>query len=619
MPIRRRDFARALAALPASLAAAPQPWEWRYYAADVDSSRYAPLDGIHTGNVSQLHVAWQVETLPARTRPVGMIQANPIVVNGVLYAPGYDLNTYAIEAHTGKVLWTNKGLTQRRGGAAGVSRGVMYWKSGDTERIFAPVREHILAIDARTGELAKDFGDGGGIEIRRHLDRDLHPSIRLEVTTPGVIFEDMIITGFRPGEGPREEAPGHIMAFDCRTGKRRWIFHTIPHPGEFGYDTWPPDAYKRLGGANCWGGLSLDRARKRVYVATGSPTFDFWGGDRKGMNLFGNCVLCLDAQTGKRIWHYQTVHHDLFDYDLPCAPNLVTVRHNGRMVDAVAQVSKQGWVFLLDRDTGKALYPIAERPVPKSTVPDEESWPTQPFVTKPPPFSRQRMTAGDIAALSKESHAYLKNERLKDVDLAPIYTPPTLDKEILFFPGFHGGANWGGASWNADKGVLFVNHNEIPWSLKLIKAPEGAGYPYEHTGYLRPEDKEGYPPITPPWGQISAIDLHTAKILWQVPVGEYKELTAKGIKPTGHYNRGGNIATKGGLLFSATGLDNIFRAYDQQTGKTLWQHELGGGGFATPATYEADGRQFVVIATSPRESATNKLPRAGFTAFALPR
>ncbi|MFN7933962.1 MAG: pyrroloquinoline quinone-dependent dehydrogenase [Bryobacteraceae bacterium] len=615
MPIRRRDFTRALAALPACVSAASAPWEWSHYAGGVDSSRYAPLDQIHSGNVSGLRVAWQLETLPPRTRPVGMIQSNPIVVNGVMYAPGYDLHTYAIEAHTGKVLWTNKGLTQRRGAAAGVSRGVMYWKSGATERIFAPVREHILAIDAKTGELVKDFGDGGGIELRRHLDRDLNPATKLEITTPGVIFEDMIITGFRPGEGPREEAPGHILAFDCHTGKRRWIFHTIPHPGEFGYDTWPKDAWQHSGGANCWGGLSLDRARGRVYVATGSPTFDFWGGDRKGQNLFGNCVLCLDARTGRRIWHYQTVHHDLFDYDLPCAPNLVTVRHNGRMVDAVAQVSKMGWVFLLHRDTGKPLYPIEERAVPKSTVPGEESWPTQPFVTKPPPFSRQQMTPRDVARLSEESAASLK-ERLKDVELAPIFTPPRLDKEIMFFPGFHGGANWGGASWIQEKGVMFVNHNEIPWSLKLVKAATDAGHPYEITGYLRPEDKDGYAAISPPWGRISAIDLNKAEILWQVPVGEYKDLSAKGMKPTGSYNRGGNIATKGGLLFSATALDNMLRAYDQRNGNVLWQHELGGGGFATPCTYEADSRQFVVIATSPRE-VSGKGVRAGFTAFSL--
>lgn len=619
MPIDRRTFLAASAT--SVLSAKERGWEWNHYAAAPDASRYAPLDQINASNVAKLEVAWTLETLPARTRPVGLIQSNPIVVDGILYAPGFDLHTHALEAHTGKVIWTNQGLktAERRSSAAGVSRGVTYWKDGATERLFAPVREQILAIDAKTGKLIESFGNGGGIELRRDLDRELDGEMRVDATTPGVIFGDLLIIASRCSEGPRQEAPGHIRAYDCRTGKRRWIFHTIPHPGEFGYDTWPKDAWKTTGGANCWGGLTLDPKRKLVFVATGSPTFDFWGGDRKGMNLFGNSVICLRAETGERVWHYQTVHHDLFDYDLPCAPNLVTVRHNGVMRDAVAQVSKQGWIYLLDRETGKPLYPIEERPVPRSSVPGEESWPTQPFVTKPPAFSRLAFTKDDVAKLSPESHRYLVEERLKDVALAPMFTPPQLDKEVMVFPGYHGGANWAGASWVAEKGVLFINHNEIPWSLKLIRAAEGSPYPFNHTGYLRPEDKDGFPAVRPPWGQITAMDLHNCKILWQVPIGEYPELTAKGIPPTGTYQRGGNIATKGGLLFSGAALDNKIRAFDQRDGKVLWQFALGGGGWATPSTYMADGRQFVVIATSPRERATANLPRAGLTAFALPK
>jgi quinoprotein glucose dehydrogenase len=309
------------------------------------------------------------------------------------------------------------------------------------------------------------------------------------------------------------------------------------------------------------------------------------------------------------VWHYQAVHHDLFDYDFPCAPNLVTVRHEGRMRDGVAQVSKQGWIYLLDRETGKPLYPIEERAVAKSDVPGEESWPAQPYVTKPPAFSRLGVTEAETTS----------RERMKDVWVAPMFTPPKLDKEVLVFPGYHGGANWGGASWVADKGVMFINHNEIPWSLKLIRAAEGSAYPFEHTGYLRPEDENGYPAIRPPWGRLTAMDLHNTKILWQTPLGEYPELTAKGMKPTGTYIRGGNIATKGGLIFTGAAMDNQFRAFDQRTGEELWKQELAGGGWATPATYEADGRQFVVVATSPREQATGKGPRAGFTAFALPK
>ncbi|MBK5292553.1 MAG: PQQ-binding-like beta-propeller repeat protein, partial [Acidobacteriia bacterium] len=286
---------------------------------------------------------------------------------------------------------------------------------------------------------------------------------------------------------------------------------------------------------------------------------------------------------------------------------------------AVAQVAKTGWVYLLDRETGKPLYPIEERPVPPSTVPGESAWPTQPFVTNPPPFSRQSFTPNDVARLSSQSHDYLVNERMKDIVFARMFTPPILDKEVICFPGYHGGGLWGGGSWVAEKGVLFVSHNEIPWSLKLVKAPDGSGYPYHHTGYLRPEDQEGYPAISPPWGRLSAIDLNNNKILWQVPLGEYKELTAKGIPPTGTYCRGGNIATKGGLLFASGTLDSTIRAFHQQSGKLLWEQPLGGIGLATPCTYEAGGRQFVVIASSPLSSAKGPGPKAGFTAFALPK
>jgi quinoprotein glucose dehydrogenase len=550
-----------------------------------------------------------------------MLECTPIVVDGVMYLSAFGLHTHAVEAHTGKRIWTNEGFDagRRSSRAAGVSRGVVHWRDGRDERIFAPVREHIFAIDAKTGKLVDSFGAGGAIEMERDVDRELGEGESIVSTTPGVVFEDLLIVPSRNGEGPSKAAPGHIRAYDCRTGKRRWIFHTIPHPGEFGYETWSPDSWKESGGANCWGGMSVDHERGLVFVATGSPTFDFWGGRRKGQNLFGNCVLCLDARTGERKWHYQTVHHDLWDYDLPCPPNLVTVMHQGRPRDAVAQVAKTGWVYLLDRETGEPLYPIDERPVPASTVPGEEVWPTQPFPTHPPAFSRRYFGPGDVAHLSPESHERLVNERLRDVVFATMFTPPRLNREVICYPGYHGGGLWGGGAWRADRGVLYLAHNEIPWSLKLVAAPEGSAYPYEHTGYLRPEDKDGYPAISPPWGRISAVDLNSGKILWQAPHGEYKELTAKGIPRTGTYNRGGVIATKGGVLFASGTLDNVFRAYSQADGKPLWEYELGGGGYATPATYEADGRQFVVIAASPRSDARGSGPKAGFTAFALPK
>lgn len=623
--MRRRTFlgtAAAASTLPGA-AAAPAKWEWRHYAGDPTSSRYAPLDQITPANVASLKPAWQLETLPANTRAQGMIECTPVCVDGILYLSAHGLYTHAVEAHTGKIIWTNQGMesatARRRTAAAGVSRGVTYWKDGADERIFAPVREHMLAINAKSGKLIDSFGAGGAIDVRKDLGREVGPTQGFGTTTPGVVFEDLLIITSRPDEGPGPSSPGHIRAYDCKTGKLRWIFHTIPQPGQFGYDTWDKDSYKTAGGTNCWGGLSVDQQRGLVFLGTGSPAFDFWGGDRKGMNLFANCVLCLNARTGQRVWHYQTVHHDLFDYDIPCAPNLVTVMFDGKPRDAVAQVAKTGWIYLLDRESGKPLYPIEERPVAKSTVPGEEAWPTQPFVTRPPAFSRRYFGPNDLAKLSPGSFQYLKNERMKDIVFAKMFTPPELNKEVICFPGYHGGGLWGGASWVADQGVMYISHNEIPWSLKLVEAPAGSPHRFEHTGYLRPGDQEGYPAISPPWAQLTAMDLNACKILWQVPLGEYKALTARGIKPTGTYCRGGNIATKGGLIFASGTLDHMIRAFDQKTGKTLWEHELGGNGIATPATYEAGGRQFVIVATSPVAEVTGKGPRAGFTAFALPK
>lgn len=623
---RRTFLAGAGSVLAGSPGASPaktdrKPWEWREYAGDAHSSRYAPLDQITANNVEHLEPVWELETLPPRVRPQGTIQCTPIVVDGIMYISAHGLHSHAVEAHTGKLIWSNQGFDsgRRRRRAAGTSRGVTYWKDGSDERIFAPVREHIFAINAKTGKLIDSFGTGGAIEVEKDLDREMDEGGALVTRTPPVVYGDLLIITSVPGEGPEKSPPGHIRAYDCRTGKRRWIFHTIPHPGEFGYDTWSKDSWRTCGGANCWGGASIDHNRGLIFLATGSPAFDFWGGDRIGKNLFGNCVLCLKAETGERVWHYQAVHHDLFDYDLPCAPNLVTVQHEGRPVDAVAQVTKMGWVVLLDRETGTPLYPIEERPVAKSRVPGEEAWPTQPFVTKPPPFSRLSFTKEDLARLSDESHEYLVNDRMKDVVFAPMFTPPMVDKEVVVFPGYHGGGLWGGGSWVANKGVLFVNHNEIPWSLRLVAAPEGSYRPFEHTGYLRPEDEDGYPAIKPPWGRMSAIDLNACKILWQVPLGEYDALTKRGIPPTGTYNRGGNIATKGGLLFSAGAEDGRLRAFDQKDGRILWTHQLGGIGLATPSTYEADGRQFVIAASSPYSAVKGEGPKAGFTAFALPK
>ncbi|MBL8216701.1 MAG: pyrroloquinoline quinone-dependent dehydrogenase [Bryobacterales bacterium] len=606
--MQRRHFLQssALAAFAPEKPAA----EWRYYGGDQHATRYSPLAQINRSNIRKLDVAWVHHSAASNSRYRGSVECTPLVVDGVMYIVGAALRVQALDAATGRLLWTWEPPGVSGGGrrASGVSRGMVYHQG----LLYAPIQSRIWCLDAKTGKVVDSFGEGGAIDVEKDVDRDM-TGLSLQSTTPGAVYKDLLIITTRTEEGPKPAAPGHIRAYDLRTGKRRWIFHTIPHPGEFGYETWSPDAWKKTGGANCWGGLTVDERRGMVFVSTGSPTWDFYGGDRVGMNLFGNSILALNAETGKRIWHFQTVHHDLWDYDIPCQPTLVTMTHKGRKVDVVAQVSKTGWVYLFERATGKPIYPIEERPVPPSEIPGEKAWPTQPFPTAPPPFSRQGIRKEDLRPEVRE--------QLKDYQLGPIFTPPGR-RESVAMPGYHGGGLWGGASFDPESEWLYVNHNEIPWSTAIVDAPKDAGYPYQFTGYNRNHDDNSHPVITPPWGMISAIDLKNATIKWQVPHGEFKKLSAKGMKRTGTYIRGGNIATKGGVLFAGGTLDSTFRAYDAKNGEVLWEKYMGGGTFATPSTYEAGGRQFVVVPVSddlnPEEPAEPGPYKIGdFVAFAV--
>jgi len=625
--IGRRNFIRSAAAggfaplLQRSLAAG-RSQDWQHYGGNPEASRYSPLSQITAANVSNLTVAWAHHSAPENSRYRGSVECTPVVADGLMYVVGAELGVQALNAATGKLLWSFapiSGGTTRRG--FGMSRGITYWKSSSAERIFAPVQNKIWCLDAKTGKPVPSFAEEGAIDLEKDVDRDI-AGLSIVSTTPGAIYQDLLIVTSRTGEGPRPAAPGHIRAYDLRSGKRRWIFHTIPHPGEFGYDTWSPDSWKTTGGANCWGGLSIDEQRGIVFLGTGSPTFDFYGGDRVGANLFGNCVLALKAQTGERVWHFQTVHHDVWDYDIPCAPMLLTITRKGRKTDIVAQVSKTGWVYLLDRQTGKPLYPIEERPVPQSDLPGEKTYPTQPFPTAPPAFARQGISRDDLTDISPKARAYAL-EKTRDYRFGPMFTPPGA-RETMTFPGFHGGALWGGASFDPDSEWLYVNHNEICWSTALENAAENSGYRYDFSGYHLNTDEEGYPLTKPPWGRISAIDLRNARIAWQTPHGEFKGLTARGIPRTGTYIRGGNIVTRGGVIFSAGTLDNMLRAYDAKTGKILWETYLGGGVFATPSTYMVDGRQYVVVPVSDnlspeKDSEPGPYKTGDFVAFSLPR
>jgi quinoprotein glucose dehydrogenase len=438
--------------------------DWRVTGGEPGNSRYSALDQINSSNVAQLKPAWtyHTEDLPPDGR--SEIQATPIVVDGVLYATTPKLAVIALRADKGTLLWKFDPFPNRPT-QPHVNRGVVYWGGAQDRdrRIFFSAGPRLYALNARTGESIRSFGDSGWVDLEAGLGRDVGGTY-LVSTSPGVVYKDLLIWGTRVGEG-EGSAPGHVRAYDARSGKIRWTFHTIPWPGEFGYDTWPAEAFKTAGGANSWAGMTVDRARGVVYVPTGSATPDFYGGDRVGANLFANSLLALDAETGKRIWHFQTVHHDLWDRDLPAAPNLVTVTRDAGRVDAIAQITKSGFVFLFDRESGRPLFPVEERAVPASDLRGEQAWPTQPFPVKPAPFARQTIREADVNPAERRRFHSLRHNAL--------FAPPSREGSVVF-PGFDGGGEWGGAAVDLD-GVLYVNASDVPWIAAMKESPNVQG------------------------------------------------------------------------------------------------------------------------------------------------
>lgn len=660
--------------------------DWAVYLGDKARTHYSTLNQIDKDNVADLEVAWTFDT-----GEKGELQANPIIIDGVLYTVSPRRTVVALNAASGREIWRFSPGSEVEAFIGGRQRGLVYWEEGEERRLFTSAGGRLFALEVETGEIVRSFGENGSIELR--------------FNTPGVIYKDLLICGVLVNE----QTPGSIRAFDVRTGEQKWIFNTIPRPGEYGYHSWPPEAYKTIGGASDWSGQSLDEERGILYVSTETAGPDFYGGARHGANLFANSVIALDATSGERLWHYQIVHHDLLDKDLPQPPNLITVTHNGRKIDAVAQGTKHGLLYVFDRETGEPLWPIYEQPVPASDLVGEAAWPTQPIPSKPPPLMRQRYTEDDVSDISPEAQA-LTADRLRRSGSEGPFPAPSLNETIMF-PGFDGGFEWGGSAVDPD-GILYANINEIPWILQMIenRHPDGSPMtrgerqyrvqcstchgidllgdpaggippliklserkgkdeveqiikdgggrmpafdtmgqgqldalvdflygdeqasasnssagaqaesttpPYSMTGFRRWFDDEGYPAIKPPWGTLNAVDLNTGEILWKVPLGEYAELTERGIPPTGTENYGGPVITASGLLFIGATADAKFRAFDTKTGKVLWQAELPYAGFATPSTYMVNGTQHVVISAGGGKVNT---PAGGsIVAFALPK
>jgi len=764
---------------------------WPAYGGQVAQDHYSSLAQINRENVKDLKVAWTFDT-----GEKGSIESTPVIVGRMLYTYTPSLKVIALDAATGKMIWTFDSGNHE----PDASRGVSYWTNGKESRLFAGMRNLLYALDPATGKPIESFGEGGFIDLRKGL-RGNYKMQSIGLTSPGAIYKDLIIVGGRNPE-THPASPGDIRAFDVRTGALRWRFKTIPEPGEPGYETWPKDAWKTAGAANNWAGMALDEKRGIVYVPTGSAVFDFYGGDRAGDDLFSDCELALDAETGKLLWYFQGVHHDIWDRDFPAPPALVTVKRDGKRVDAVAQTTKQGWMFLFDRGNGKLLFPIEERPVPQSTVPGEATSPTQPVPLLPEPFTRQVVDETTLTNRTPQAHDEALR-KLRTFAGGVQFTPGVLGTPTLEFPGVGGGAEWGGSAVDPDTGVIYINANQVAFTTTLVKndlsagvgvrtyrsqcavchgadragappaypslvglfdrmtgpqvaaivqqgrgrmssfpnlegatlqalleylrtgsdsgaasdagpaapavadedskdpdALAGAGVytascslchgekregtppsipallgvgqrmnasqvtdlihngkgtmppfptiedhelsallrflrvgtesagedsgdvademPYSITGYTRFDDAEGYPAVAPPWGTLNAIDLNTGKYLWKIPLGEYPELAAQGMKNTGTENYGGPIVTAGGLvIIAATDFDRKIRAFNSRTGELLWVGNLPFSGVATPATYMVDGKQFIVIATNGSRD-QRSAQGAVYVAFSLP-
>lgn len=606
---------RSLVLFAAAVSAGAQSYTtWSDYGGSADSAQYSALRQIDKSTVGELRVAWKYST-----GDNNKYSFNPLMVDGVLYVLAKSNSVVALDAASGKELWSYSPGADTK---VITNRGINYWQSKDRadRRLLFASNHSLRAIDARTGKPILSFGKNGAVDLKEGLGRDPKSIALVQSTTPGRVFEDLLILGSATNQG-YGSAPGDLRAFDVRTGKVVWTFHTIPHPGEFGYETWPKDAWKKVGGANVWGEISLDVKRGIVYAPTASAKYNFYGVDRTGANLFADCLLALDARTGRRIWHFQMVHHDIWDYDDATAPKLLTLQHGGKAVDAVAQVSKQGFVWVFDRVTGKPLWPIEERAVPKSDMPGEQAWPTQPFPVKPPPFARQTFTADDLSPfLSAADRAKFKDEILSARNEG-LFTPPG-KRSTIQMPGNNGGANWGGAAVDPTNGTLIVVSKDLPCLLKLetAAAPEGELERYQ-SGFGFMIASDGLSPIKPPWTSLTAYDLNKGTIEWAQPLGEVPELAAKGFKQTGtHYPKVGPVVTAGGLVFTGT-RDKKVRAFDVGSCRLVWEMEVDVALEGIPAVYEVGGREFIVFCAAAQVGlipATQGKIAGAYIAFALP-
>lgn len=589
--------------------------DWPYRDHDAGGRRYSPLAQITPQNVATLQVAWTYDAGASN------LQVTPLMVGGLMYI-GAGSAIVALEPETGRVVWKYDapGVVSRR--------GVAYWP-GDANtppRIFSGAGDRMVALDAKTGLPAAGFGEAGSVDLKEGIRGDVDG--RFSLVSPPTVYKDVVITGGNNGEqSPSLGLYGDIRGWDARTGKLLWSFHTVPREGEPGVETWQGDSWKSRSGTNMWAFFTVDVERGLVFAPLGSPTSDYYGGDRIGKNLYGNSVVALDAATGKLKWYQQLVHHDIWDFDLPAAPTLIEVKRDGRTIPAVAVLTKMTTLFVFDRVTGEPVFGMEERPVPKSTVPGEEAWPTQPFPLKPPPLGRTTFDpAKDFYALTPEHAAYCRElwEKNAMYTQGP-FTPPGLEGTMLTFPSTLGGGNWGGVAFDPTLGLAITNVMNIGQVARMEHKPDRSGtLTYVRVSpwggpvgrFWNPENK--IPCSAPPFGELIAVDVNTGDIAWHVPFGFVPELKEKGFADTGALNMGGPIVTAGGLIFVGATTDRRFRAFDTRSGKLLWETELEASAHSVPMTFLGkDNRQYVVVAAGGG-SFLNSPPGTKIVAFALP-
>jgi quinoprotein glucose dehydrogenase len=620
---------RLIVVILCALAAAPRASEndradWPHYAGDQGATHYSPLTGINRATAKDLAVAWRwrpgEQKLDAYGTQPGTFQATPLMIDDVLYLSTPYNHVVALDARSGAELWRYDPKAyvdgQPPNGTGFVHRGVAAWRdSNGALRIFMNSRYRLISLDAKSGRPVPGFGDGGIVDLTRGLSRAVDRK-HYTNTSPPVVYRDLVILG--NGVGDRlvytNDPPGDVRAFDARTGKIVWTFRPVPAPGEFGHDTWGGDSWKTTGHTNVWAPMSLDETRGLLYLPVSTPSNDFYGARRPGANLFAESIVCLDAATGVRRWHFQITHHGLWDYDLPAAPILAPIVAGGRRIDAVVQLTKQGWAFVFDRATGEPVWPIDERPAPPSDMVGEDAWPTQPVPSKPPAFAEQGVTLEDAFDLTPALRDAARAE-MRKYRLGPIYTPPSL-QGTLMRPGLIGGANWGGGAFDPATGLLYVkttNQAAIARLARPDRSPANprasevdAEYVFSPAGA---QFRDGLPLIKPPYGHLTAIDLNRGSIAWRVPIGDMpfvrEHPALRGVplpERLGSPGAPGAIVTAGGLVFVGGG-DAALNVVDALTGDLVRRIPLEQRTTATPMTYRSGGRQYVVIATGSGEDA----------------